>query len=276
MGWDDDLIAARAAMLKPLGKGLHGAIAPSHAPAVHALGQRIAADPSRDVLRPGNSKLAGPLAGKKLRAGQRHGRHAARIAVTRGVPGVDCPHRTEWCGQRCYAGVLASRAAGGRFAGGHGVAPAYSWLAHHAPADLADRLIREVMAAGVDVVRIHDAGDFVSPAHVWAYHAAALATPNTVWFGFTRAWRDASPEWRDALAALAALPNVRLRASGDPEASPSAEDAAPFWGRAVVMPKGAVRPEGAFTCLEQVGKAASCADCGACWRTRATVAFLEH
>lgn len=115
------------------------------------------------------------------------------------------------------------------------------------------------------LVRLHVLGDFFDRHYIRFWHTQLQLHDNLHAFGYT-AWHPTSElgymiddvvddmGWdRFAIRHSGLDSDVRSALVGDNHA-----DISTFW------------------CPEQVDKAASCADCGACWEGMKTVRFLEH
>jgi hypothetical protein len=212
--------------------------------------------PHGNLLLVGNDKT-----GKRGRYG--------RMFRTRGLPVHDCNWKTSACASACYAvkPVLWN------IDKGIDVGQEYSFLAHHDPCALYDRLHAEITQAvakhGTIVVRIHEAGDFVSRMHVRVYTWLASAFPTVTFYGYSRAFVD--PTMAQALNELNAMPNVVVRESTDndrPVGTGHAADA--FFGNKDLEPKRA------FKCIEQLN-GTKCIDCGLCWtQAKLAVVFKKH
>ena len=77
--------------------------------------------------------------------------------------------------------------------------------------------IHKVVAA---YFRIHANGEFYAAKYVRDWVNIVRRSPRTMFFGYTRSWRQ--EEFRPALTALAAKPNMRLWLSCDKETGPPA------------------------------------------------------
>lgn len=207
--------------------------------------------------------------------------------VYSGLAWHDCPGRTAACRNFCYAqGVRYLDAAASRA----GASFLYSWLARFdlprlqaiITAEIGARMYRARLLGLRVVVRVHEAGDYVSLQHAEMWRAIAEAHPDVAFYGYTRS--DRVPAIRPALQALAALPNFHLRASFDPGQMPAGLQrnnlpAAVVIGTAYKRtPKGPARVEGAVNCPEQATKGAiNCMDCGLCWHpSRPAIRFWQH
>lgn len=223
------------------------------------------------LFKVGNSKLGAA------------GRRAHLLLVVSGLAGHDCPGRTDGCGG-CYAeGYRYLMAASNK----RGSQWAYSYLAR-LDVDRLERTIRSELAAHIAhmpagsrvVVRIHEAGDFLSAEHADVWRDVAEDFPDVVFYGYSRSWTV--PGIASVLSAMNTLPNVIIRHSLDGPAEKEAHD-----GRAPVAfidgrmsNRGKKHPvpynRGAVVCPEQLG-GPGCADCGICWERRAlSVQFLRH
>mgnify|MGYP003146093120 CR=1 FL=1 len=119
------------------------------------------------------------------------------------------------------------------------------------------------------VVRLHVLGDFYSPAYVTFWEHMLDFWPNLCIFGYTARWGD-DTQYAIHTQLNRRYPNrcvIRYSRNLEYDETLTARYAADgtFDGTA-------------FTCPEQTGKAASCADCGLCWSDGATktVRFLSH
>jgi hypothetical protein len=125
------------------------------------------------------------------------------------IPAVDtCPGRSPLCERLCYA-------RSGHFR----LEAVQQRLEHNLDAALAGdferRLAAEVRRRRIHTVRMHVTGDFFSPEYTRKWLRIARRCPQTTFYGSTRSWRV--PDLAPALAELAALENVRLWFSADPE-----------------------------------------------------------
>lgn len=208
--------------------------------------------------------------------------------VYAGLAFHDCPGKTAACRSFCYAqGVRYLDAAAHRT----GACFLYSWLSRFdlprlesiITAEIGARMYRARLLGVPVVVRVHEAGDYVSAEHAEMWRRIAEAHPAVIFYGYTRS--DRVPAIRPALQALAALPNFHLRASFDPGQIPgtlqrSGLPAAIVSGTAYKhgTPKGAARIPGTVNCPEQATRGAiSCVDCGLCWHpSRPAIRFWQH
>ena len=116
------------------------------------------------------------------------------------------------------------------------------------------------------VIRLHVLGDFYSRRYVLFWQRMLLDHPNLKLYGYT-----ARPE-DSVIGKEILLLNLRF-----------AERCAIRWSRSKEnggLGRWYAAEEGfegeSFTCPEQTGKVASCADCGLCWKASKTVRFLSH
>lgn len=226
---------------------------------------------------PGNSKIGTA------------GRHGLALVYS-GLAWHDCPGRTEACSRICYAeGIRYLDAAAKR----RGARHLYSYLARNRPA-----LLREILTAEIQhhahrarmrslraVVRIHESGDFINPAHVAVWIEIARAFPDVAFWFYTRSHKGGAL-LSHALATLASLPNVHGRASHDPEVIPDDLGAGSLMPAAIVSGsqragrarKGEAHIPGAVNCPEQMTRGAlQCVDCGLCWHAfRPAIRFWQH
>ena len=209
----------------------------------------------RPLLKTGNDKTG------------THGRYGA-VRITKGLPIHDCPDATPECRRVCYAVKFATWASKKQGVAGH-----YSRLAHEDPERLYQLLRRDVQATMVYepdgfLLRIHEAGDFVSAVHAKVYDRLARESPTVTFFGYSRAWVN------QAIAAVLTrmndLPNVSIRESLDRD-RPRGTGLAPL----AYFGPDAFEPARAFKCPEQLG-GPKCADCGLCWRVSVPVVFRQH
>ena len=202
---------------------------------------------------------------KKLGAG------VYSFATLPGLPadGGTCPGATTWCKSACYAVSMDS----------NGSRP----NVHNRWAENTDA----VRAGGMPAIprsakyfRIHVSGDFYSTVYIEQWRELCASRPDVKFWAYTRSWR--SPRLLPRLEKLRALPNVQLFASTDPSVHKAPP---PGWRVASVASvqlglqddrQYASQATG-LQCPEQVGKAASCADCGYCFKgKKGNVLFLVH
>lgn len=175
--------------------------------------------------------------------------------------GPTCPTTCPYLGNGCYAQggpvAMAARRA------------VHPWAADVRAAEVA---IVAALRAGV-LARLHVSGDFASDGrvdHAYVHAIADVAArarelSGRRWVAWTYthlpygAWVDLL---RDA--------GVHVRLSD----RPTTETQGP--GAIVVASETEARDRGAFVCPAQTGRAASCAECRACWQAPRTVAFLAH
>lgn len=223
----------------------------------------------------------------------------ALTLVYSGLAHHDCPGATQACRASCYAmGWRFMDAAGKR----KGTSFKYSYLAHHDIKRLEAVVMREIGQAVARArrlrlplaVRIHEAGDFVSPAHIAMWGRVADAYPGIIFWAYTRS-DMACNITAAAVRLLADRPNVHVRASFDPvpdgtvagctgsvkleQLTRNGLPGAVVVGRArdgiLTGPK---RVEGAVNCPEQLTHGEiGCADCGLCWSSsRPVIRFYKH
>ena len=221
-----------------------------------------------------------------IKLGER-GRYGTML-VASGLAWHDCPGKTEACAKICYAerfhylSFLSKR---------NGANHIYSYLAHNdlpklkkwLMEDLASYKERLDMIRCPIVVRIHEAGDFVSAAHADVWSDVATAYPTIQFYGYTHSFHVLTI--LVALNALNGLPNVSVRHSYDfgdtPDMVPGiAFVAGSIMGRKDYHDKGVANApyfKGAIRCPEQVTRGKiNCVDCGICWRTDKPVQFFRH
>lgn len=241
--------------------------------------------PAPEIGKLGNSKI--------------HARGTKAITlVYSGIAWHDC-FPTEGCG-KCYAmrfrylHALAHR---------KGRAWLYSYMSREAipqleyiiNSEIARELIRANMLRIRLAVRIHEAGDFISPDHVAMWHRIAKNNPSVVFWGYTRSDK-VSDAMRNAIVSFSQNDNVHMRASFDPVRNSAivgldkktvhieqkTRNGMP--GAIVVgtkfkgVLKGPAKVEGTINCPEQITHGAiSCADCGLCWHaSKPVIRFYEH
>jgi hypothetical protein len=204
----------------------------------------------------------------------KHGKFGTMF-VTRGLPIWDCPNSTVACRKACYAiKFLLWNTENSKLAS---MGAVYSKLAHNNTDKLYDRMDNELKALESIyrkiVIRIHEAGDFVSYDHADVYLKLAIKYPDVHFFGYSRAFVNA--DILPVLNALNALPNVVIRESLDNERYTGTGDASlAFFG------DKDKEPTRSFKCVEQLTKgdnAIKCIDCGLCWTQRSlNVVFKKH
>lgn len=126
--------------------------------------------------------------------------------------------------------------------------------------------------------RVHDSGDFISPNYILMWHRVCQRSPSIKFWFPTRCWdhsRTLSPNWQNALTALAALGNVTVRPSAIKYGDKSPGVNYLSRGTTVVLPDQ--DPLGAKLCPKTV-KGGNCTDhgCRTCWYDRSDVAYLVH
>lgn len=233
---------------------------------IHAIGEtHTTAYTTRPLLLKGNTKTGDT--GKK-----------GLMRVTRGIPIHDCPNFSEACGRECYAiKYMIWNIGRSMDMGEH-----YSYLAHKKTAQLYGTLKRDIMVLKAYpmpiVVRVHDAGDFVSVAHVRVYAKLAMEFPEVQFFGYTHS--DMAGTIGRAILRMCKLPNVSFRESTDPS-RPNASGklpAAHYEPKPTAAAMKAKYPEGYFFCPEQLS-GPNCINCGLCWNKRLdhlAVVFKKH
>lgn len=126
-------------------------------------------------------------------------------------------------------------------------------------------MARAIAETGCSYFRIHDSGDFFSPAYVRAWAEVAGLCPEVRFWAPTRSWRAPQPEWQETLRELAALPNVTVR----PSALRFDEEPPRVEGLAAGT---TARREG-YTCPAR-SQGNACGTCRACWdRPEHTVSY---
>lgn len=201
---------------------------------------------------------------------------------TKGVPVVDCFGATDVCKRVCYALVSDTLWNIDKNTPGHTMPWVYSWLAHNDPVQLylaltfqLEKLVNRYASVPL-IIRIHEAGDLVSAAHLLAYIRLAQAFPAVTFFGYTRSF--VQPEVLETYRTHRAdTPNLSLRQSTDDDRPESVDESIPaaFFGHVANQPKKR------FVCAEQLTRHTDnhlkCVDCGLCWtQPKVDVVFMEH
>lgn len=230
------------------------------------------------LVKVGNSKL-----------GER-GRYGAMLVVS-GLAFHDCPGRTEACTKICYAeGFHFLMFLHQRKGHNH----IYSYLVHNDLTRLKEWLIEDIqhyhdrykIVRCPVIVRIHEAGDFVSADHVSVWAEIAVAMPDVTFYGYSHSYRVEGIV--GALNEANTLPNFRVRESFDSDEVPDMRPGTPMAfvsgsvkgnskTNRVDMIARAPYHKGAVRCPEQVtnGKV-NCVDCGLCWNTEIPIQFFRH
>ncbi len=215
------------------------------------------------------------------------------MKLTRGLPYWSCPGASTACARDCYANFMPLLSFDKQADIGFG----YTYLALEAPEVLYALLARDLKVLQKVpvpvVVRVHDAGDFVSVDHVDVYRRLATEFPGTTFWGFSHSWP--LPGLGDHLEVLNRLPNVCIRESTDPSRVLAT-------GRAPVAHYdvhervvGYVEATGAFMCPSELKRddkggvtrariengvnrrVTSCIDCSRCWTVvDRPVVFTKH
>jgi hypothetical protein len=115
------------------------------------------------------------------------------------------------------------------------------------------------------LVRLHVLGDFFSAEYVEFWAGQLVAHPGLRIFGYT-AWQPGT-EIGEAITA------VREVFAGRFEIRHSDGPAATFSTKTIARPEDA---GDAVICPAQTGRVGCCGECGICWASRKTIAFLEH
>lgn len=201
------------------------------------------------------------------------GTHAGVILKTVGIPVVDCPGASD-CKLACFAVplFLINSNVDSKWQNNK----LYSYLAHKNPKKLLEKLTEELKEFEVIheltkkdyaqiVLRIHEAGDFVSVKHILVYLYLAKRFPKIQFFGYSHNFH--LKEQREYLEMLNSLPNVHVRESLDKGTKKTYYSTSYF---------GKEKPEGYIDCPEQT-KGINCASCGICWRApKAQIYFRPH
>lgn len=143
------------------------------------------------MLQPGNSKLGSNIYQFSIPAG-----------------GNICPGKSETCDSSCYAqkGFYSMPSVQGSLKKNYKASKRQTFV---------DNMLREIDKIKPNIVRIHVAGDFYDAAYIRKWKRIISATPNVIYFAYTRSWRIT--ELRKELEKLAKLKNLRLWWSIDNE-----------------------------------------------------------
>jgi len=146
-----------------------------------------------------------------------------------------------------------------------------------ASGDFARIVAEQIASRGERYFRLHDAGDFFSPAYVEAWREVALSLPDVSFWAPTRSWaiqgvrRPDSDPLLVALRRLAELPNVTVRPSAiyigdEPPTLPGLAA-----GSAVTTDPSRA------TCPKSLRRPSVCGDCRRCWdEPHLAVTYLRH
>lgn len=99
--------------------------------------------------------------------------------------GSTCPGRTELCSSLCYAKK-------GRYVFGGVKDKHLSNLAETRKKSFVTLMNYELRVKRPRFVRVHAAGDFYSIAYVGKWMSILIANPDTIFYMYTRSWRDAA------------------------------------------------------------------------------------
>lgn len=211
-----------------------------------------------------------------VRAGNRKTGEQGRYGVmvkTKGLVWHDCPGRSPGCGECQILAFATWRKDLTAYIKSYEAV--YSYLAHHDLDTLYDVLVRDLsyhstFAQPRLIVRIHEAGDFVSANHVGVYQRLAMTFPDIWFFGYSHS--TPTPDVANALRGANVLPNFMVRQSLDETRMERVDDIpASFYGD----PKN--KPVGSFNCPEQYGDhTVKCADCMLCLKTTRDVYFIPQ
>lgn len=151
---------------------------------------------AKPLLRPGNRKLGS----ERIWSFSIPAYHTCR------------PGRTEVCARLCYARRL------------EGFRPSLRGalrgnLKATRSDDFVGRVVAEITARKVKLLRVHSAGDLYSAGYAAKWLAVFRRTPGTLHYLYSRSWRDAAT--RAVLGEMSRLRNVRVwfstdRMTGDP------------------------------------------------------------
>lgn len=152
------------------------------------------------------------------------------------LAGDTCPGKTKAC-DGCYAttGRMAMHQYADKRYGRNTTAMIQALKAGEG----AQALTAAVVATNSLTIRIHDSGDFFSPAYVQAWIDTCKALPTVQFWAYTRSWR--LPAIAAKLDELAALPNVAIWRSADTDiwvAALAAHKTTPWAGIAFMQQEG--------------------------------------
>lgn len=152
------------------------------------------------------------------------------------LAGDTCPGKTKAC-DGCYAttGRMAMHQYADKRYGKNTAAIIQALKAGDGP----QALTAAVVATNSRTMRIHDSGDFFSPAYVRAWIETCKALPEVKFWAYTRSWRI--PAISAVLDELAALPNVAIWRSTDTDtwiAGLAAHKTTPWAGLAHMQQEG--------------------------------------
>lgn len=236
-------------------------------------------NPENRLVREGNAKTG------------TRGRHGLMLK-TKGLVLHDCPGATDACRKSCQM----IRFACWRSAGKYDTAweSVYSYLAWNDLEKLEKVLSRDLTyfsAFAKVIVRVHEAGDFVSPGHALVYENLAKAFSQVKFFGYTHSVHDENVV--DVLERANTLPNFLVRESAD-ESRLQVTGRLPvaYYGDRKLAPKrfaigrdikpvpASVQyppPAGYMNCPEQYGDhKTKCADCMLCLTNPRDVFFIPQ
>lgn len=147
-----------------------------------------------------------------LKIGTGNAKTGASFSLT---AGVTCPGESGGC-EGCYAkrgnmGMFHQKP-GGRYDKNY---QACIQALKVSVTELALALVEAIDATKSKTIRIHDSGDFFSPAYVSAWIIATTLRPEVKFWAYTRSWRVKPIS--DKLDVLAGRPNVSLWRSTDNE-----------------------------------------------------------
>jgi hypothetical protein len=222
------------------------------------------------LVQKGNAKLGRGVYATSLKAGEACPGASAFCLGRPAAGGV--PGSGEGAGGECYAVAIQRRRPNVMASWSNNLrllqdSPAEYW------AQMASELGR--LKAG-SVVRVHVSGDMVSAVQVMGWCQMAGANPGLTFYLYTRSYAAGDLGLLAALAILEAKPNVWVWYSSDP----TMDSPIPDNGREarVFRSEGEAREAGYAVCPEQLGRKASCSDCGLYWKAGPgfKLAFVEH
>lgn len=217
-------------------------------------------NPANRLIRGGNRKTG------------EEGRYGLMVK-TKGLVWHDCPGRSPGCGECQMLGFATWRADFEAYTKSY--ESVYSYLAHRDLDTLYNVLYRDIsyystFADPRLIVRIHEAGDFISADHVGVYQKLAMNLPNVWFFGYTHSML--LPNIGKTIQAANLLPNFMVRESLDESRREGTGDVpTAFYGAWENAPKGS------FRCPEQYGEhEIKCAACMLCLKSDRPVYFLAQ
>lgn len=126
--------------------------------------------------------------------------------------GYTCPGKTKTCAATCYLGFGSFQFPAAKNSRNRNYQAVIALLKRNHYA-LADALIAVIKAAKTGSLRIHDGGDFFSPAYAAAWNNTVRNLPQITFWAYTRSW--SVPSINAELVELASASNMKLWISAD-------------------------------------------------------------